>query len=131
MFSLGGSDENSLAADPALDGVPAFAERFRQRFGRLPAGPLFMAWRAIAAAARLDVALVLPPLAPPSLVARWRSACESALSDLGLVSATRTAQVDAVPAPGCVQALARINADETAQLSLRRWIAARPDWRPT
>ena len=41
-----------------------------------------------------------------------------------------TAQVDAVSAPGCVQALARINADETAQLSLRRWIAARPDWRP-
>lgn len=131
VFSLGGSDEDSLAADPALDGVPAFAERFRQRFGHPPAGPLFAAWRAIAAAARLDVALVLPPLAPPSLVARWRSACESALSDLGLVSATRTAQVDAVPAPACVQALARINADETAQLSLRRWIAARPGWRPT
>ncbi len=131
VFSLGGSDEDSLAADPVLDGVPAFAERFRQQFNRLPAGPLFAAWRAIAAAARLDVALVLPPLAPPSLVARWRSACESALSDLGLVSAARTAQVDAVPAPACVQALARINADETAQLSLRRWIAARPEWRPT
>ncbi len=131
VFSLGGSDDDSLVADPALDGVPAFAERFRRQVGRVPSGPLFAAWRAIAAAARLDVALVLPPLAPPSLVARWRSACESAVSDLGLVSATRTAQVDAVSAPGCVQALARINADETAQLSLRRWIAARPEWRPT
>ncbi len=130
VFSLGGSDDDSLAADPALGGVPAFAERFRRQVGHVPSGPLFAAWRAIAAAARLDVALVLPPLAPPSLVARWRSACERALSDFGLVSATRTAQVDAVSAPGCVQALARINADETAQLSLRRWIAARPDWRP-
>ena len=131
VFSLGGSDDDSLVADPALDGVPAFAERFRRQVGHVPAGPLFAAWRAIAAAARLDVALVLPPLAPPSLVARWRSACETAASDLRLVSATRTAQVDTVSAPGCVQALARINADESAQLSLRRWIASRPEWRPT
>jgi hypothetical protein len=130
VFSLGGSDEDSLAPDPAMAAVPAFAEYVRQQNGTAPSGPLFAAWRATAAAARLDVALVLPMLAPASLVARWRSACEDALSDLGLVSAARIAQVDPVPAPECVQALARIHADETAQLTLRRWIAARPGWRP-
>jgi hypothetical protein len=128
IFSLGSSDEDPMARDPAASGAATFAERFRAQSGTAPSGPLFDAFRATAAAARLDVALVLPMLAPPSLVARWRTACETALSDLGLVAAARRAQVDAVSAPECVQALARMNADETTQLSLRRWIAARPDW---
>ncbi len=130
IFSLGGSDDDIEARDPAMPTVPGFAERYRLQTGHPPAGPLFAAWRATAAAARLDVALVLPLLAPASLVARWRSACQSAVSDLGLVSAARTAQVDAVPAPECVQALARISADETTQLTLRRWIAGNTDWHP-
>ncbi|WP_419729047.1 hypothetical protein [Lichenicola sp.] len=92
LFSLGGSDDDIEARDPAIPAVPTFAELFGQQTGHAPAGPLFAAWRATAAAARLDVALVLPLLAPPSLVARWRSACQSAVGDLGLVSAARTAQ---------------------------------------
>ncbi len=128
IFSLGGSDEDPMARDPAAPAASSFAERFHRQNGQAPSGPLFEAFRATAAAARLDVALVLPMLAPPSLVARWRTACEAALSDLGLVAAARRAQVAAVPAPECVQALARMNADQTTQISLRRWIAARPEW---
>jgi len=130
VFSLGGSDEDIDVRDPAVPSAPTFAECCRIRIGHAPSGPLFSAWRAMAAAARLDVALVLPPLAPASVVARWRSACQTVVGDLGLVNAARSAQVQPVPAPECVQALARIGADETAQLTLRRWIAARPDWRP-
>lgn len=128
IFSLGVSDDDIEARDPALAMVPTFAERYRTQTGRAPSGPLYAAWRATAAAARLDVALVLPLLAPASLVARWRSACQTAVGELGLVSAARTAQVDPVSAPGCVQALAGISADETTQLTLRRWIAGHAGW---
>ncbi len=128
LFSLGGAGDDIEARDPALSDVPAFAELYRRQAGHAPSGALFQAWRATAAAAAIDTALVLPLLAPAALVARWRSACQDALSDLGLVSAARTAEVDPVPAPRCVQALARINADETTQLTLRRWIAGQTGW---
>lgn len=131
IFSLGGSDGDPTVRDPAVPAVATFAERVQAQTGRAPTGPLFAAWRATAAAARLDVALVLPQLAPAALVALWRSACQTALGNLGLVSAARTAQVIPVPAPECVQALARIKADDTTQLALRRWIASQTDWRPT
>ncbi|NPD68129.1 hypothetical protein HN018_12215 [Lichenicola cladoniae] len=130
LFSLGGSDDDIEVRDPAVPNVATFAERFRQQNARSPSGPLFSAWRSTAAAARLDVALVLPMLSPATVVARWRSACQTALGDVGLVSAAKTAQVNPVPAPECVQALARIGADETTQLTLRRWLAVRKDWRP-
>lgn len=128
FFSLGGSGDDASERDPAATDVPSFVERFQAETGSAPSGPLFDAFRATAAAARLDVALVLPMLSPPSLVARWRSACETALGDLGLIAAARKAEVDAVSAPECVQVMARINADETTQLSLRRWLAAQPGW---
>ncbi len=128
VFSLGGIGDDAEARDAVVAAVPAFAERYRMQTGHAPTGTLFAAWRATAAAARIDTALVLPSLAPAALVARWRSACQDALSDLGLVSAALTAQVDPVPAPRCVQALARINADETTQLALRRWLAGQTGW---
>ena len=128
IFSLGDSGDSIETRDPAVSDVPAFAERYRLQTGQAPSGALFAAWRATAAAAMIDTALVLPLLAPAGLVARWRSACQSAVSDLGLVSAARTAQVDPVPAPQCVQALARINADETTKLALRRWLVGQTGW---
>ena len=128
VFSLGGGGDDALARDAVVADVPAFAERYRTQTGQAPSGALFAAWRATSAAAMIDTALVLPSLAPAALVARWRSACQDALSDLGLVSAAMTAEVDPVPAPRCVRALSRINADETTQLALRRWLAGQTGW---
>ncbi|MCQ8277240.1 hypothetical protein NFI95_02095 [Acetobacteraceae bacterium KSS8] len=108
--------------------VQSFADRYRAQFDVPPSGSLFDAFQATSAAARLDIALVLPMLSPPSLVARWRSACETVVGDLGLVAAARKAEVDTVSAPECVEVMARINANETTQLSLRRWLAAQPGW---
>ncbi len=108
--------------------VRSFAERYRAQFDAPPSGALFDAFQATAAAARLDIALVLPMLSPPSLVARWRTACETVIGDLALVAAARKAEVDTVSAPQCVEVMSRINANETTQLSLRRWLAAQPGW---
>lgn len=129
IFSLG-ADARATARDPALPDVPTVPELYHARVGRKPAGALFDAWMATAAAARLDAALVLQLLTPPALVARWRGACTQAIADPALASAVRTAQVNPLPAPDCVNALSVIVADETTLLTLRRWIASRTDWQP-
>lgn len=128
IFSLG---DGAGASIPQLGGgVPTLAELYRARRGRPPEGSLFDAWRATAAAARLDAALVLQPLTPAALVAQWRRACAHAVADPALASAASTAEVSPLPAPGCVAALSAMVADENTLLALRRWIASRTDWRP-
>ena len=129
IFSLG-TDARATSRDPALAGVPTLPELYQARLGRKPAGPLFDAWMATAAAARLDAALVLQPLTPPALVAQWRGACTQAIADPSLAVAVRTAQLKPLPAPDCVSALSVIVADEGTLLALRRWIASRTGWRP-
>jgi hypothetical protein len=129
IFSFG-ADAGGAARDPMLADVPTLPELYLAAFGRRPAGALFEAWKATAAAARLDAALVLQPLTPASLVAQWRRACASAITDRTLASATREAQLSPLPAPDCVTALSAIIADENTLLALRRWIASRTDWRP-
>ena len=129
IFSLG-ADADAAGRDPDLPDVPTLPELYLRRFGRPPSGALFEAWKATAAASRLETALVLQPLTPASLVAQWRGACSSAIADPDLATATHTAQIDPVPAPGCVAALSAIVADENTLLTLRRWIASRTDWRP-
>ena len=125
-----GADALAAARDPALPDVPTLPELYRASIGRAPDGPLFEAWKAIAAAARLDAALVLQPLTPAALVARWRGACSRAIADPALAGAVRSAQLSPLPAPDCVTALSAVVADENTLLTLRRWIAGHSDWRP-
>ena len=129
IFSLG-QDTDVALRDPALANVPTLPELYASSFGRRPSGALFDAWKATAAAARLDVALVLQPLTPASLVAQWRRACTVAITDPTLAGAARTAQLSPLPAPDCVAALSAVMADENTLLTLRRWIASHTDWRP-
>ncbi|MCQ8240436.1 hypothetical protein [Rhizosaccharibacter radicis] len=123
-FSLGAADG---ARDPALPNVPSMSELLRRRNAGMDRS-LVDAWNAVAAAARLDVALVLPLLAPAALVAQWREACRAALITPSLVDAAQNAQIAPVPAPGCVGVLDEVKADQGVQLALRRWIAARAEW---
>ena len=129
LFSLG-ADANAALRDPALPDVPTLPELYRAGPGQTPTGPLFDAWRATAAAARLDTALVLPPLTPAALVALWRSACANAVATPQLSDATQAAALTPLPAPDCVAALSRIVIGENTLLALRRWLASRTDWRP-
>ena len=129
IFSFGG-DMSASTRDPDLAGVPTLPELYRAATGRAPGGVLFDAWKATAAAARLDAALVLRPLAPAAQVAQWRMACNDAVTGDALAAAAHAARLDALPAPGCVAALAAVVADENTLLALRRWIAGRNEWRP-
>jgi hypothetical protein len=132
LFTLGALDDDGhFVRDPVFPGTPHFVELFAMRTGGRPAGPLFEAWRATAAAAQLDFGLVLPQLTPASMVALWRRAGTDAAGTLG-VQAT-AANVGVRPLAGLVATASTtaLAASAPALVELRRWLASRFDWRPT
>jgi len=131
LFSYGTLDARGhMVADPALPDVPHFPALYARLFGGPPEGPLYAAWRGIAAAAILDFALVLPALTPPAMVALWRQAGNVALAEPAM---QRTAEAEAFrPLAGldATQCLASLGASTAALRDLREWLALRLDWQP-
>ncbi|MBB2201818.1 hypothetical protein [Gluconacetobacter tumulisoli] len=110
--------------------VPTLAERFVQERGHAPTSMVYDAWKVVAAAASLDVALVLPMLTPPAQVAGWRHA-----ADVATASSAVEALVDGrgrklVSGPDCGPHLREMTGEIQAILTLRRWLATHsPEWR--
>ncbi|OUJ14763.1 hypothetical protein HK28_11425 [Acetobacter sp. DsW_063] len=116
--------------DPSVSVAQDFTTRYEALRGRAPTHPLYPAFKATAAAACIDMALVLPMLTPPAQAARWRhaatlaaalpEAAAMAKNDGGrLIAGTDDASVYAALAP-----------DLSAILALRRWLAEHgPSWR--
>lgn len=116
---------------PALVGVPGLTAMAVQLAGAPPAGPLFEAWRVVAAAAQTEYALVLPHLTPAALVALWRQAGLHAASAPGLQGAAPDMRT--VTAPGAAPGGAftqLLPANPLAIAALRAWLATRLNWRP-
>ncbi len=132
IFALGGLPDATGAPqrDPALPHVETFEAFVMRTTGARPAGPLLPGYRATAAAARLDTALVLPQLASAGIVALWRAACDTAADAPSLRSLSARTAVQALSAPDCVAAVAATVAGETAQLDLHRFLAERYGWQP-
>jgi hypothetical protein len=107
-------------------GLPELATRLR---GRPPSGPLYVAWRAVAAAAQLEFALMLPQLTPADLVALWRSAGVAAAAAVAVQFEDHEGiRLATFPA---TNTLARnIAAPAGTLLELRRWLAARFNYQP-
>lgn len=127
LFALG---PQGGGRDPELPGVATVDELSRRLHGRPLAGPLAPAFHASAAATRLDTAVVLPSLAAPDVVARWRTACDEVTGSLSLRSAVAAAALRPLAAPECVAAVNAVVAGETALLDLHRFLADRYGWRP-
>ena len=129
LFTVGALDEiGQPQRDRQFPDLPAFSELLARR--QPLAGSLYTAWRAVAAAAALDVALVLPRETPAAMVSLWRRACAQAAGspDLQNLAATQEARpVVAVPAAISTAAVA---ADPDTLLELRRWLQDRHGWRP-
>ncbi|MBB2165742.1 hypothetical protein HLH26_14590 [Gluconacetobacter sp. 1b LMG 1731] len=110
--------------------VPSFAERFNQERGRPPAGLLYDAWKIVAAAASLDIGLMLPMLTPPEQVAGWRHAVGLASSQGALDTLRNDAGRTLVSGPDCGRYLHDMTGEITAVLMLRRWLAVHTaEWR--
>jgi hypothetical protein len=131
LFTLGAVDaDGRTVRDPAFPDVPHFAELLMARNGSNAGGALFDAWRAVAAAARLEFGLVLPQLTPASMVSLWRRAGADAVSALGVQATAAAVNVRPLGGPAATASTAALAADAPALLELRRWLAGRLNWRP-
>ncbi len=117
-----------LSRDPDFPEVPTSGERLASGVRQ----PLFAALGAAIAAARLDTALVLPPLTSPSMVALWRRACAQAATAPATQAAAARLGVHAEADAAAVASTAPLAAvDAAVLLDLRQWLAQRFGWRPS
>jgi hypothetical protein len=131
LFTLGTFDDaGGMVRDPSLPDVPILAEFYAMRFGRKPAGPLYSAWSAAAAATQLEFALVLPKLTAAAMVSLWRRAGTDATAANAVQSVGATLGVRPLGGPSATAITAATAADSTALLELRLWLASRFDWHP-
>jgi len=128
VLTLGAVDHTGAwLRDPAFPAVPTAIE-IAARQSAPPA--MLAALRATAAAAILDVALVLPQLSPANRVALWRRACAEASTTPGLLSEASSLGVRAAPAPATATLTRAIAADVPTLLALRAWLDSRWGQRP-
>lgn len=119
----------SHARHPAAPDVPAAHELFLP--SRLADQNLIAAFRAVTAAASLDVALVLPAVAPATVLAWWRRGCDQ-LNDEGEVrDAAAAALLRQADAGQVAAALSSVALDTGAMLALRTLLADRYHFRPS
>ena len=91
---------------------------------------LYAAWKPLAGAAAVDLALVLPMLTQPTTLARWRAATALAIRDSAVLSLTRDAGRTLLTGTDATAALQQISGDTSTIMTLRRWLAAKlPTWR--
>jgi hypothetical protein len=128
LFGLGVPDASGgVLRDPLFKDVRVLPELLAT--GADAGGParLFVAWRAAAAAAQMDFALVLPQLTPAAMVALWRRA-SSGLSAAPELRAALAAGVRTNATPAAITAA--LTPDAAALVELRRWLVERYNWQP-
>ncbi len=115
-------------ADTAGPRIPLAHELFDPARAAVPG--MLEAYRAVSAAAALDVALVVPAVAPSAVVAWWRRGCEQ-LDDAPAVRVAAAADgLRSDDVGGIAAQFASVAIDAPAKLALRSWLADRYDWRP-
>ncbi len=124
LYCLGPPD-GFAAADPLLPQLPTLAGMLAGYAGDLA---LLAAWRAAAAAAQLDYALVMALVSEPASVALWRRAATDSVGDAPQ-PAFRPG-VRSLAAPACNTVLSAIAADSGVLLAYQGWLATRLMWPP-
>ena len=128
-FSFGSVDAaGQRQRDPAFPQTPDASELLAASVGN---GALRTAWRATAAAAELEVALVLPNLTPAAMVALWRHACAEAIGSDPVQEQASAVGVRPLGAQGATASTTALQVDAATQLALRNWLATRLNYRPT
>lgn len=98
---------------------------------RLADKSLVAAFRAVTAAAALDVALVLPAMAPATVLAWWRRGCDQLDDESRVREAAAAARLRPADAGQLAAQLASVTLDMNAMLSLRTLLADRYHFRPS
>jgi hypothetical protein len=129
LFTSGiANDAGHILRDPAFPSVPSVPELILRLRGVLTNDdPLFIGWRATAAAGSMDFAVVAPQLAPPARMATWRQVARAAIGQMkptlpGIRLSSQGA--DGGRVPGTMLEAATL-------LALRHWVAARLTSQPS
>lgn len=128
LFLNATSQQAPVPADMALP--PLFPSILLQE--RRTSAPAFLplAWQAIATAASLKAALVLPLLTPPAKVARWRHAADACAAKLGLQEIALANSQTVLSGAKCMSYYSMATPDVNVSMALRRWLALNlPRWR--
>ena len=126
--AIGANDE--LARDPSLPDLPIAQELIGGRRAEHVA-ELSVALRAVTAAMKLDLALVLPQLSPAALVAWWRRGCDGLAGAPEVQAEAVRTLVRPIGPGGAAASVSSISVDAPVLLELRRWLAERYRWRPS
>ncbi len=126
FFSLGVETAGGqIMPDPLFPGVPdAIA------FGGGAASPLDNAYRAAAAAARLDFLMVLPKLSDPATLAQWQAAGAAGMASPPVAAAADASAMSMVAAPVVAASLAAMSLGQTDQNNLLAFLETRFGWQP-
>jgi hypothetical protein len=126
VFCLGsmGAD-GAVGPDPLFPGLPDVIA-----FSGHAAPFLDSAYRAAAAAARLDFVMVLPRLTDPGAVAQWRQAGEAAIAAPAMAAAARASSISLTGAPAAAASLAALNLVAADQTSLQAYLVKSFGWQP-
>lgn len=93
--------------------------------------PLDRAYRAVAAASRIDFMLILPHLTTSAQVAAWRQAAISAIATPAMQSAASASAIDLAADGAAASALAPIGLPTGALLALREFMFQQFGWHPS
>lgn len=117
-------------ADPSVSIAQDFTTRYEALRGHAPTPPLYPAFKATAAAACVDMALVLPMLTPPAQAARWRHAATLAAAQPEATAMAKNDGGRLIAGADDASVYAALAPDLSAILALRRWLAEHgPSWR--
>ena len=92
--------------------------------------PLVTAWRGVATASALDLVLALPRMSTASSVAAWRRACRASLGSDTIAQQIDSWSLQNLSEQDTAAAMRLLWTDAPAQLTFRRWLAERLNWRP-
>ncbi|MDR3521059.1 MAG: hypothetical protein P4L54_05515 [Acidocella sp.] len=121
-FSIGRMVDGVLQSDPLFPGVPE-ATQFAPAASLLGA-----AYKAAAAAARLDYFMVLPRLSDPASLAAWRHAADTAIASPALVAAASASSVALLAAGDAIAELAALDISTVDQVGLQNFLSAQFGW---
>ncbi|MGC9270899.1 hypothetical protein [Acidiphilium sp.] len=123
-------DEGQVVADPLFPDLPTVhAIAIARGASPLPL-PLDQAFRAVAAATRIDFMLVLPHLTTPSTVATWRQAAVGAI-EFPALQAAAAASAISLTVVGAAAAVAPFDVSADGLLALRQFLFQHFGWRPS
>lgn len=119
-----------VARDPSYSNLPIPQELIAGSRGVVKT-ELALALRAVTAAMKLDLALVLPELSPAAVVAWWRRGCGALAAAAEVQTEALRTQVRPIGSGAAAATVSSITVDAPVLLALRRWLAERHQWRPT